>query len=820
MSRQEKGTGGQAGPEVTQGENTGHAWGDGPRKNDATNGTGDHPSEPPQGEAYPVGPLDAYAAEQRWVTWQPKDGRKPPYRSTGELSPNPTVPYNQETLAEVRAGAASRKWSGKAGGIGIVVGGGVGYLDLDSCRNPETGLVAYWALEIVLRFRSYTEVSPSETGLKIIFKYTIGGPLVASGLTAKQKDKDKAHQRGFELQFSKHYTTITGRQFENYSELRTVEGEEFEWLDAVVKPGLIDGAVEKVDLGIGDDERELEWVKSALDKLDPDDNQFWINQGYAIKHRFRDTAVAEQARQAWIDWLQTKDPAKFAHRNAEMDVGKRYNGLKVDGRISIASVFGAAIKAGWPAPWHTKSAQGQDAPNPDEGVEAYPLEDKNRPAPMEEAGYYGLLGDIVKGLLPTTEAGPEPMMFQLVGLVGNAMDRICYVKLGPKKHYPVFDICLIGNSFHGKKGTALDELIENALRKIPKKAEGSAIANWYHARANIGKVSTPQGVIKQICNRIEIDAENSKGEPIKRVVEPGSEDKRLMIIEREFGSLLEMMKRYPELSPFLRDLVDCPDEISFMIKGNKDNYQLTATGPHVSLIGHITPEELREKLPKGELTNGLANRILWVYAAKSKEIRRQLKREQEEQRDQKLRPLLERLEHVVLRAMDYEDRNGGEVRLNDEADEYWDTEVYNRLTPPLGTAPPSMVSERGMMWVMRIALVLALCEDVRVITRAHLDAALAMWDYAEATAIFQFPTIIGTKSVDDISAELRGAGKKGLTRTEIRKRVGSRASSSDIEQGLKDMEKLGMAKMTAVKRSARGPLTQVWHWIPKRAKGD
>jgi putative DNA primase/helicase len=40
-------------------------------------------------------------------------------------------------------------------------------VDIDLCRDPRTGQIAEWAREIILELNSYTEVSPSETGLKI-----------------------------------------------------------------------------------------------------------------------------------------------------------------------------------------------------------------------------------------------------------------------------------------------------------------------------------------------------------------------------------------------------------------------------------------------------------------------------------------------------------------------------------------------------------------------------------------------------------------------------------------------------------------------------
>ncbi|MFI5329904.1 MAG: hypothetical protein ACHQ2F_02535 [Desulfobaccales bacterium] len=43
-------------------------------------------------------------------------------------------------------------------------------VDLDKCRNAETGEIEPWALEIIARLNSYTEVSPSGRGVHILVK--------------------------------------------------------------------------------------------------------------------------------------------------------------------------------------------------------------------------------------------------------------------------------------------------------------------------------------------------------------------------------------------------------------------------------------------------------------------------------------------------------------------------------------------------------------------------------------------------------------------------------------------------------------------------
>jgi len=69
-------------------------------------------------------------------------------------------------------------------------------IDIDKCRNAETGVVEPWARKIVAAFDSYTEISPSGTGLHIFVKATLPGP---------------NHRKGpLEMYESGRYFTLTG----------------------------------------------------------------------------------------------------------------------------------------------------------------------------------------------------------------------------------------------------------------------------------------------------------------------------------------------------------------------------------------------------------------------------------------------------------------------------------------------------------------------------------------------------------------------------------------------------------------------------------
>jgi hypothetical protein len=47
-------------------------------------------------------------------------------------------------------------------------------IDLDDCRDPDTGAIDSWAQEIINEFNTYTEVSPTGTGVKLFVRGIVG----------------------------------------------------------------------------------------------------------------------------------------------------------------------------------------------------------------------------------------------------------------------------------------------------------------------------------------------------------------------------------------------------------------------------------------------------------------------------------------------------------------------------------------------------------------------------------------------------------------------------------------------------------------------
>src|SRR5262249_26428531 len=111
-------------------------------------------------------------ARRQWVTWrsEPRPGGGKPTK----------IPYN--TRSGRRASSTNpQSWSSLDHALAVVSRyDGVGYvfvaddaivgIDLDGCRNPDTGALTLWAIEIIGATRSYTEISPSGRGLHVFVR--------------------------------------------------------------------------------------------------------------------------------------------------------------------------------------------------------------------------------------------------------------------------------------------------------------------------------------------------------------------------------------------------------------------------------------------------------------------------------------------------------------------------------------------------------------------------------------------------------------------------------------------------------------------------
>jgi primase-polymerase (primpol)-like protein len=123
--------------------------------------------------ADPPAALSSLCLMPNWVTWRwqrSADGRgwtKPPFCA---VDPDRHAANNNPKTWSVRSAAVAAVLAGKAAGIGFVLTGTkIGAVDLNKCRDPETGTIDAWAMAIVdAAPDAYKEITVSGTGLRIL----------------------------------------------------------------------------------------------------------------------------------------------------------------------------------------------------------------------------------------------------------------------------------------------------------------------------------------------------------------------------------------------------------------------------------------------------------------------------------------------------------------------------------------------------------------------------------------------------------------------------------------------------------------------------
>jgi hypothetical protein len=133
-------------------------------------------------------------------------------------------------------------------------------------------------------------------------------------------------------------------------------------------------------------------------------------------------------------------------------------------------------------------------------------------------------------------------------------------------------------------------------------------------------LSSGEGVIWAVPDPITGFEKQGKGSESRRVevaIDPGVSDKRLMVVESEFAGALTVMCREGNiLSRIIRDGWD-RGNLATLTK----NSPARAAGAHVSIVGHITADELRASLDRISIANGYANRFLWVLVKQARVCR-------------------------------------------------------------------------------------------------------------------------------------------------------------------------------------------------------
>jgi hypothetical protein len=407
------------------------------------------------------------------------------------------------------------------------------------------------------------------------------------------------------------------------------------------------------------------------------------------------------------------------------------------------------------------------------------------PSTLAEEAYHGLAGAITRVLEPASEADPAALLIQVLVGFGNLLGRTAHYRVEADRHFGNEFAVLVGKTSKARKGTSWGHT---------KRLLNGAEEQWVAERIQTG-LSSGEGLIWAVRDPVEkMERVKERGQPVryeKVEADPGIADKRLLVVEPEYANVLKQTERQGNtLSAILRQAWESGD-LRTLTKNNPTK----ATGAHVSMIGHITTEELRRYLTTTEMANGFGNRHLWLCVRRSKELPEGGDADE---------AALANLQTCLSESLAFA-RSQGEMRRGDSAREIW-REVYSQLSADRPGLSGALLG-RAEAHVLRLSMLYALLDCSAFIQAPHLMAALALWEFCEQSVRHIWGDALGDGIADELLRLLR-ASAEGMTRAQMYDYFGRHQSSDRIGKALALLASHRLAQMETQQTAGRP--REVW----------
>ena len=399
---------------------------------------------------------------------------------------------------------------------------------------------------------------------------------------------------------------------------------------------------------------------------------------------------------------------------------------------------------------------------------------------LNRAALRGLVGAIVETVAPHTEADPVALLASIIAEFGTMLNRGPHLVLDGSYHPLLFWPVLVGTSSKSRKGTA-----GQRAKAICVQAD----TEWTRGEYK-GTLSSGEGLCFAVRDpQYEQKPVKEKGQPTGDTftccVDSGVADKRLFLQQAEFGAVLRVMEREGNsLSGVLRDAWDGQD-LAPMTKSNR----VKATQPHIGIVAHVTNDELLRNLTDTEASNGFGNRFSWTAVRRSKEL-----------------PFPSNPDPAVigelaasLGQMLRHGRSAGHLQLSPPGRAAWGA-VYHDLSSDRPGLAGSLLA-RSEAQVMRLSALYCLLDGMRLIGLAHLESALALWQYCEDSTRLIFGDSLGDPCADTILGGLRTQGE--LSETEVSQLFGRNLDAKRLERAKALLAVKGLAHRVTVETGGR-----------------
>ena len=391
------------------------------------------------------------------------------------------------------------------------------------------------------------------------------------------------------------------------------------------------------------------------------------------------------------------------------------------------------------------------------------LPKKRKVSNLEDAAFHGLAGEIVRAIEPHTESDTAALLAQILVSFGIMVGRGPHHQVEGDEHHANLFCLIVGQTAKGRKGTSWGR-VKQIFSQLP---------NWPRV---VDGLSSGEGVKYNVRDAATTSLKKPNGKTADSV-DDGVQDKRLLIVEAEFASVLKQDARATNtLSATIRSAWETGN-----LQTLTKNDPIIATGAHIGIIGHITDSELRRELSETHVANGYANRFLFVSAKRSKEL---------PFGGDDLDPLI--YKDFVKRITEAADaaRLLKRIHMTQGARNTW-ASMYSELSSGKGGLLGAVIG-RAEPQCIRLALLYALLDKSPVIDTVHLEAAFAFWKRCVESARYIFGDAIGDPLSDQLLERLRENIPTGLSRSEISRLFSNHKRAFRIDEALNTLAELGL----------------------------
>lgn len=379
-----------------------------------------------------------------------------------------------------------------------------------------------------------------------------------------------------------------------------------------------------------------------------------------------------------------------------------------------------------------------------------------------EEAYYGVLGEYLRRTEQHVEVAPLAVLVQLVVALGVMIGRRVFTTGGGPRHHANLYVLVVGKTGIGK-GCAW-----NAAERFCTQIDPD-FTKIVH-----GHPESSPGLIELVSDGV---FEGQAGSAGARYVQHPTKDKRCLVVCEEMHAVFTAKSRSgSSLSETLKVAWDGKD------LENNTKQPIRATNPHIGLIGHITPEELRDTLPRlrTDRANGFTNRFLLVNLERIRSLPFGGNP-----------PDCSDLCGIIRQRVELlSDETPVEIDFSDDAKPLWEL-FYAQAQSDTGILPEiNGFTERLVPIVKRVAMIFAVLDGEHVINKARLQAAIALCLSALESAGSALPTgrssgragQIGDRIITSFEGSSDWATKK-----ELWKRLGGRGDKDELRDALGEL---------------------------------